>query len=53
MMEKMAALEKDAEMLKDLETKSSQLLKEKNDLTLKLQAVSKNDMSPMNQLSLS
>jgi len=38
MMEKMAALEKDAEAMKDLETKVAQLLKEKNELTLKLQA---------------
>merc|ERR1719283_225982 len=36
MLEKMAKLEKDAEMLKDLETKVAQLTKEKNDLTLKL-----------------
>merc|ERR1712142_314292 len=38
MLEKMAALEKDAEMLKDLESKATTLLKEKNELTLKLQA---------------
>ena len=40
MMEKMAKLEKDAEMLKDLETKVSQLTKDKADLTAKLAAVS-------------
>merc|ERR1712142_715513 len=38
MMEKMAKLEKDAEMLKDLEAKVTALLKERNDLVLKLAA---------------
>merc|ERR1712136_436953 len=38
MMEKMAKLEKDAEMLKDLEAKVAHLTKEKNELTIKLQA---------------
>merc|ERR1719233_2777139 len=36
MMEKMAKLEKDAEMLKDLESKVTALTKEKNELVLKL-----------------
>merc|ERR1712168_1655681 len=38
MMEKMAKLEKDAEMLADLETKVATLTKEKNALVLKLAA---------------
>merc|ERR1712050_585986 len=38
MMEKMAKLEKDAEMLADLEKKVTSLTKEKNDLTVKLSA---------------
>merc|ERR1712142_500800 len=42
MMEKMAKLEKDAEMLKDLEAKVTALTKEKNELTLKLSAEEEN-----------
>merc|ERR1712212_1448969 len=38
MMEKMAKLEKDAEMLKDLESKVTALTKEKNELVLKFAA---------------
>merc|ERR1712212_505457 len=38
MLEKMAAMEKDAEALKNAEAKVAQLIKEKNELTLKLQA---------------
>lgn len=40
MQEKMAKLEKDAEMLKDLEVKSVALQKEKDELLRKLEAVS-------------